>query len=676
MNPLDYPPLSTPVNNLFPDFETNICATAGSSENHTTNSIFSSIYPITDEISTPICLSPYTLLDYLGTADPCVPMTLGIDRSITTTQETSELADSNSIKDLCLPSLKTLKTVHSLEQSQPLIKESAIEEMSPTKKPSSYKPPQDNNDLYIRIGGIPKKGAKSRVETQIKLSIQLLTKKGTCATSWRYLRLPEKTLTRSKLQKSLHSSFQDKYALDLHTNDSEILDMEARVVCESDPHKKVEMCARCVRRERKRAERRRSSKINTFHHLASEHQLDSNAKNTSYVDSSYEIEKEKVLLLSSDPLMSFSSGEATLSLRITCYCRHHRERTGFRVLFFMRDSTGTIIATGKSPSIMITDDHKSIKSQVARKKEVSEADIFTAKRSFRQKQCQQSGSLFTTLSEFSSSFQISPPPTPEACSPFSTHSHSKLYDNEDHPSTLPYLKELTLPFASTESYIPSVTSRTIAHTKETLANQHPSFQNTTLCLPPMHYPSHTISPPPLLELIVPTNGFTYGGTEVTLLGSGFSQDSVCYFGDQAAVPFYWSPTTLICLLPPVSHPGPVVVTLQSPSIGSTLNSKTTTTVFDYYEPTEQAFIELALQVIGMKMTGKLQDAKQIAMHVIRHGCNMAQSLQPQALPSLLPTVDTSYSNAKETFVKREEMFKRETSFTTSSYRGVQRWFPV
>jgi hypothetical protein len=58
-------------------------------------------------------------------------------------------------------------------------------------------------------------------------------------------------------------------------------------------------------------------------------------------------------------VLSFSSGTIVFPLRITCYCRHHRERVGFHVHFTMSDHTGRVVGTGTTHPIMITDDHKS-----------------------------------------------------------------------------------------------------------------------------------------------------------------------------------------------------------------------------------------------------------------------------------------------------------------------------
>lgn len=64
-------------------------------------------------------------------------------------------------------------------------------------------------------------------------------------------------------------------------------------------------------------------------------------------------------------VLDFSAGSAVLPVRITCYCRHHREKAGFNIHFTMMDHNGRLVGTGMTPPIMITDDHKStVKSGV------------------------------------------------------------------------------------------------------------------------------------------------------------------------------------------------------------------------------------------------------------------------------------------------------------------------
>lgn len=106
-----------------------------------------------------------------------------------------------------------------------------------------------SDSLQIRVDGIPDSGAKSRVETQIKLCVSLTTKDGMKAPYWSYIRIPDSMLARSKLRKSQQQKLLDGSAAAMVSDESKVLDLEARVVCESDENKKIKMCQGCVRRE-------------------------------------------------------------------------------------------------------------------------------------------------------------------------------------------------------------------------------------------------------------------------------------------------------------------------------------------------------------------------------------------------------------------------------------------
>lgn len=75
---------------------------------------------------------------------------------------------------------------------------------------------------------------KSRVETQIKLYIQLVSKDGIQNPNWSWLRVNEFMLSKKKINRK---------SMD------RVLDLEASVICDSNPSKKVNMCQGCVRRE-------------------------------------------------------------------------------------------------------------------------------------------------------------------------------------------------------------------------------------------------------------------------------------------------------------------------------------------------------------------------------------------------------------------------------------------
>lgn len=99
--------------------------------------------------------------------------------------------------------------------------------------------------LQIRVLGVPQTGAKSRVETQIKLCLQLVTDAGEKAQWWSHLRLPEQKVTKDKSKKI---RLRDRH-LQLPVSPDKVLFLQARVLCASDPSKKVTTCVGCIQRE-------------------------------------------------------------------------------------------------------------------------------------------------------------------------------------------------------------------------------------------------------------------------------------------------------------------------------------------------------------------------------------------------------------------------------------------
>jgi uncharacterized protein len=69
-------------------------------------------------------------------------------------------------------------------------------------------------------------------------------------------------------------------------------------------------------------------------------------------------------------------------------------------------------------------------------------------------------------------------------------------------------------------------------------------------------------PIPKIHRLIPSTGPTFGGIEVTVLGSNFhpSLQLNCVFGDTVATSTHrWSDNTLVCVLPPRPLPGVVAV---------------------------------------------------------------------------------------------------------------------
>ena len=103
--------------------------------------------------------------------------------------------------------------------------------------------------------------------------------------------------------------------------------LDALVVSVSNPDKVIDICENCFAREVRRN------------------------KNAT----------KQILIFNVKNPLDFSNGDVFLPTRITCYSRHHNENVGFCVYFIIKDENNSIIASGISPPILITDDHKSEK---------------------------------------------------------------------------------------------------------------------------------------------------------------------------------------------------------------------------------------------------------------------------------------------------------------------------
>lgn len=110
--------------------------------------------------------------------------------------------------------------------------------------------------------GLPHTGAKSRVETQIKICLQLVDTAGELATSWSHIKLPEHLVAKDKLKRKNQAANggqqQQKYqaqaedkssSLTSVTDHNQVLILEAAVVCDGQPDNEIIMCTSCVHRE-------------------------------------------------------------------------------------------------------------------------------------------------------------------------------------------------------------------------------------------------------------------------------------------------------------------------------------------------------------------------------------------------------------------------------------------
>jgi hypothetical protein len=137
--------------------------------------------------------------------------------------------------------------------------------------------------------------------------------------------------------------------------------------------------------------------------------------------------------------------------------------------------------------------------------------------------------------------------------------------------------------------------------------------------------------PPVIHKLIPSEGSVSGGTEVTLLGSGFYQGLEVCFGDSlATTTTYWGKKCLHCLTPPAIRPGtvPVLFKQDHPQFGqmqqhSPLGQKQHI-LFTYTDDREQEMMKLALNIVGSKMTGQSQDPVSFARQVVASASQQSQ----------------------------------------------------
>jgi hypothetical protein len=140
--------------------------------------------------------------------------------------------------------------------------------------------------------------------------------------------------------------------------------------------------------------------------------------------------------------------------------------------------------------------------------------------------------------------------------------------------------------------------------------QHAVTLGDTNLINPLQYnvdialcPPMTPSPPilltsaqaalvPVLDRIEPPLGPTMGGTEIAIIGQNFDAGLTIMFGDHPATTLSCTPNTIVCLLPIMDKPGPVILSFKEHSF---LRTCPEPPLFSYYETGLQNMIDLALE---------------------------------------------------------------------------------
>ncbi|KAH9942518.1 uncharacterized protein BXZ73DRAFT_88063 [Epithele typhae] len=615
---------------------------------------------------------------------------------------------------------------------------SSISSLKPIPPPA---PKASCSNLPILFPSLPDSGTKSRVETQIRLTVDLAHASASSGEplkydkvgSWKWLRLPKGTTTKKRTRK------EGKVDAPLE----ECLYLTAEITCATPPHTRVTVCSSCQTREAKRVARKIAARVRPT-------RSDSESAEEPRVlpgQGKHE-DTSNIIQFNCPEVLDFSSGSVVLPLRITCYCRHHREKIGFNLRFWMLDHTGRIVGTGTTKPIMITDDHKSTGVNTAkantefgskldwtvsgmepqasapkrRKAGGSErakkrAKPYDSNSRLSRLQRQSSSGSLQSPSEMPSAFAtrasspqlhlpsqiitsvVSPSPSsysvgdqphsaypdepqpllspsydlhePLAHSPYAVQSvppplAHPYYGNEQPlqptqgmmPDSLDSSASTAVASPLLSAYDSNPSMAEIMHSNFNMdvvmpdleppmpAFQDPSTSSYVQSPPEMaqqsavepmnlamsHAPAPTLplpymlfkhDPPPPVTLplprihrLIPAAGPTFGGIEVTVLGANFhsSMPLNCVFGSTASTSTQrWSDNTLVCILPPSVVAGQVHVWFEGLPKEE---DGTPACLFTYTDETDRALMELALQVVGLKMTGKIEDARNIAMRIV------------------------------------------------------------
>ncbi|KAK9482385.1 hypothetical protein V1527DRAFT_476551 [Lipomyces starkeyi] len=510
---------------------------------------------------------------------------------------------------------------------------------------------------------------KSRVETQIKALLTFVP-----APTQLYMHLPATTIAKPRQQ--LRKTF---------TSDPKTLELDAIVVCDHNRYRYINVCPGCMNRERKRASRKKLPSVDDTHWLESQDNrgIMFNCAELMEISDANTPSTASDTFNSKAPEFNGDVKHVEIPMRIPCYCRHHSEKTGFRVYFVIKDHTGKVVARTFTEPIMITDDHKTTNANARRKTAARTApstqpassanasdnssesptneygfaesanprkrkmspsigrtqstSVLSTTSVPQQQQSQpqrglQNGSQARPRQHSTTSILAGSQPEPFYRaydeSNFNTRSHSvesfgfPAYSSSNplqvhqqlqaqqmqQPAGLSPLSHAS-PVLSNASTPESTVSGTFSRrtSKYSTASAVASVQS------PRERTSNAGLECPALQRLIPTEGPIRGGIEVTLLGTSFHQGLTVMFGDQPAVKTHiWNDSTIVAILPPAATPGPVVVRLRSISEISSDNLK----LFTYIDDTDRQLMELALQVIGLKMTGRLEDARQIAMRIV------------------------------------------------------------
>lgn len=498
----------------------------------------------------------------------------------------------------------------------------------------------------LSISGLP---GVSRVENQIKLDLKVSPPLKQCM-----VHLPPDCIARQKfyLEKDITSypeEFQDQ-----------LLYVEAFLLCASN-NRTTYVCTRCVKREHRRASRRKSG--------LSDNMLWCNNENRRAIIFN---NKQVFVIKESDERDRFKKFD--LTARIVCYCRHHKSPDGFKILFVLKNSKGDLLAKSISTSIMIMDKKPTSNSLdspiIMQNASNTDSGVDTATEVFSSEvptatsisDHNANGDIGLTPGKYFDMTEMSPiedasnnavhltipngpMPSPTSMSEEGSESHVSERRN-DNQSTVPaaaiartenYQRKRSRHDALPEnnllprsSWSSSSLANPVSGSASQIINQSSQILRTIPDFSPAINPNQ-----PSIQRVIPAQGPINGGIEITLLGSKFKEGLLVKFGENVALSTQcWSETTMVTYLPPASCAGQVYVTVIDSEDNTAIEiHPSNKAIFTYVDDTDRQLIELALQIVGLKMNGKLEDARNIAKRIVGNDDGTSSMSSPNISPT-------------------------------------------
>lgn len=500
----------------------------------------------------------------------------------------------------------------------------------------------------------------SRVETQIKLKFEFSP-----APSQHLLHVSQDLIFKSKfcLQDPVNT-----LPLLLRKN---MLYMDTYVLT-SDLKRSCNVCSRCIKREQKRALRSKNGSHETSTACSPSASIQGSMKSTNNTWADENMVK-KAIIFNCKELMSFpppsglyndTTKTLDFSARIICYCRHHKEQEGFKLLFVVKDYEGTVVAKHLSDPIMIMD-RKKTSTSLKEASVLSTDQLGTSSRGERLGDHKDVDSSVHPLSPNS----IDDSTSEALCNTdtnmeFNTMRGSKRkklsFDDSYNAATNPMFNGGFSPLSNsdTNASIHNMNSKTAAFGPvqplgTSFAQQPYSHSISRDRLLQQLLTAMLSSQFPTIQKVIPSQGPIRGGIEVTLLGFNFRPGLIVKFGSKNALATHcWSESTIVTYLPPASQPGQVLVSFENLEDATNGGQQL---IFTYTDDTDRQLIELALQIVGLKMNGKLEDAKNIAKRIVgSDGAHQSDSnsVSSQVGPSVMNQANKEwYDNAQKAVEK-------------------------